>query len=172
LIAGLFSLVLLAPLASRSWTVFSEVPLGSIWTHDQQYQMGQFVHQYYDQDPLAFNDIGAVSYFSEGKKLDVLGLGNNEIARHRRNHMNTPAYLDSIGKQKEIKIAIIYEPRFRSIARKWQKVASWDIPFPNPINFYDSVTFYAVNPSDAPTLMSNLKKYEPSLPKEIVVRYY
>ncbi|HEV9038709.1 MAG TPA: hypothetical protein VGQ51_18860, partial [Puia sp.] len=132
----------------------------------------KFVHQYYDWDGIVFNDIGGVSYFSDGKKLDILGLGNNDVAQERRQQRNSPALIDSLGKAKNAKVAIIYEPRFRAYTKNWTKVASWDIPYPDPIGFYDSVTFYAVNPHDAPMLMNNLRQYEPSLPKEIVVRYY
>jgi hypothetical protein len=171
-ITGLFAILLVAPLVTRSWDIFNRVPLGAIWTFDQQYQMGHFVHEYYDRDGVAFNDIGAVSYFSAGNKLDVLGLGNNDIAHRRHNHQNSPAYLDSLSKSRGIKIAILYEPRFRSVAKNWQKVASWDIPYKDEVSFYDSVTFYAVNPRDAPQLMANLKKYQPSLPQDIIVRYY
>jgi len=171
-VGWLLGVFLLAPLVTRSWNVFDQVALGSIWTYDQQCQMGKFVQQYYDWDGVVFNDIGGVSYFSEGKKLDILGLGNNDVAQQRRQRMNTPDLIDSLGKAKDAKIAIVYEPRFKNYTRNWRKVASWDIPYDDPIGFYDSVTFYAVNPGDAPMLMNNLKKYQPSLPKEIVVRYY
>jgi hypothetical protein len=73
---------------------------------------------------------------------------------------------------KAAKIAIIYEPKFKVFTHHWQKIASWEIPYDDPINFYDSVSFYAVNPQDAPMLMTNLRQYQASLPKEIVVRYY
>lgn len=168
-ILGIF---LLAPLVIRSWDVFELVPGGSIWTYDQQCQMGKFVHQYYDWDGIVFNDIGGVSYFSDGKKLDILGLGNNDVAQERRLQRNTPALIDSLGKVKDMKVAIIYEPRFKAYTKNWVKAASWYIPYPDPIGFYDSVTFYAVNPREAPMLMNNLRQYQPELPKEIVVRYY
>ena len=168
-ILGIF---LLAPVVTRAWDVFNLVPIGSVWTYDQQCQMGKFVHQYYDWDGVVFNDIGGVSYFSDGKKLDILGLGNNDVAQERREKRNTPALIDSLDKERNMKIAIIYEPRFKAYTKHWQKVASWDIPYGDPIGFYDSVSFYAVNPHDAPMLMNNLRQYQSSLPKEIVVRYY
>lgn len=171
-IGGLFGIILFAPVVTRSLTVFNKASLGAIWTYDQQYQMGQFVHKYYDNDGVVFNDIGAVSYFSEGKKVDILGLGNNDIGKMRKAHLNSPAYIDSLSRKRNIKIAIVYEPRFRKYMLGWQKVASWDIPWEDPISFYDSVTFYSLNSSDVPSLRENLKQYQASLPKEIVVKYY
>lgn len=168
----LLALFLAVPLLTRGWSILDQVPQGSIWTNDQQVQMGQFVHKYYDSAGVVFNDIGAVSYFSEGKKVDILGLGNNDIARLRRQHLNTPDLLDRVDSERSMKIAITYEPRFKSYAKRWRKVSSWFIPYDNPIGLYDSVTFYAVDTLEAPALMDKLKKYQPLMPKEIVVRYY
>jgi hypothetical protein len=172
IIAWLFSVLLLAPLITRSWAVFEQVPIGAIWTYHQQFQMGRFVHDHYLNAGIELNDIGVVSYFSEGKKLDIMGLGNNNIARRRHNDTETIPFLDSISRQKEIKIAIVYEPRFRELAKNWKKVASWDIPFKNPVELFESVTFYAVDHMQAPELLANLKAYQVSLPNGINVRYY
>jgi hypothetical protein len=172
-VLGLF---LLGPFLTRSWTAFSNIGLGSVWIHDQQYQMGQFVHQYYDTDGVTFNDIGAVSYYSEGKKLDILGLGNNEVAhwRHDRGdlYLRTSTFNDSLARLKNIRVGVIYEPTLKAYTEHWKKVASWEIPFDNPIPFYDSVSWYAVDTAEAGNLSKNLKKYQARMPKEIVVRYY
>jgi len=169
IVLGIF---LLCPFPLRSWNAFSQMTIGSIWTHDQQVQMGQFIHEYYDNTGVIFNDIGAVSYYSEGKKLDILGLGNNDVAHFRHDHLNSPLLQDSLVKDKNVRIGVIYEPRFRSFADGWKKVASWDIPFDNPIQFYDSVSWYAVDTVEAGRLRNNLKRYQSKLPEEIVVRYY
>jgi len=172
-VLGLF---LLGPFLTRSWTAFSNIGLGSVWIHDQQYQMGQFVHEYYDNEGVTFNDIGAVSYYSEGKKLDILGLGNNEVAhwRHDRSdlYLRTSSFNDSLAKLKNIRVGVIYEPTLKAYTEHWKKVASWEIPFDNPIPFYDSVSWYAVDTAEAANLSRNLKKYQARMPKEIVVRYY
>ena len=170
---GLF---LLAPFLTRSWTAFSNIGLGSIWIHDQQYQMGQFIHQYYDKEGVTFNDIGAVSYYSEGRKLDILGLGNNDVAHFRHDHpalyLRDPTFNDSLARQKGVRVGVIYEPVLSAYAQHWKKVASWDIPFENPIPFYDSVSWYAVDTAEAVNLSRNLKRFQRRMPREIVVRYY
>jgi hypothetical protein len=33
------------------------------------------LHTYYDKEPVAVETLGAASWFSEGKKMDIVGLG-------------------------------------------------------------------------------------------------
>ncbi len=84
--------------------------------------MGRFVHTYYDHDVVAFNDIGAVSFFSEGKNLDLWGLGNIVVAKSKRNNYWTPSFLDSLCKERKVKIAIVYDTWFSdSLLSRWKK---------------------------------------------------
>jgi len=170
-VAGFLGILLLMPLATRSFNAFSEVSLGAICTYDQQFQMGRFVGSYYNRDAVAINDIGAVTYQSEGPKLDLWGLGNIEVARSRRNRTYTVGFLDSMARARDVKVAICYEGRFRGLVTLWQKVASWDIPYKDA-GVHDSVSFYVINPSEGPLLKENLKKFQPSLPKGVIVSYY
>jgi hypothetical protein len=161
----------MGPVLMRAWNGFDRAPLAAISIYDQQYQMGKFVHQYYDKETIAFNDIGAVSWLSHGKNLDLWGLGNIDIARNRRKHLDTPEFLDSISRKQNVKIAIVFEYPFRELLTRWKKVASWDVPYNNAAAD-DSVSFYVINPEEAPRLADNLKKYQPSLPRGVVVKYY
>jgi energy-coupling factor transporter transmembrane protein EcfT len=160
-----------APLFLRSWYGFGRASLAAISIYDQQVQMGHFVHQYYDHDAIAFNDIGAVSYFAHGNNLDLWGLGDITVARRRKKHQDTPAFLDSLSRSRKVKIAILFQEPFYNLLQRWTKVASWTIPY-NNASYSKSVFFYAVDSTDAPALASNLKKYQPSLPEGVVVKYY
>jgi len=170
-VAGVLGVLLLMPLVTRSFNAFSEVSLGAICTYDQQFQMGRFVGSYYNKDAVAINDIGAVTYQSEGPKLDLWGLGNIEVARSRRNGDYTIEFLDSMARKRDVKVAICYENRFKGLVRQWQKVASWDIPYKDA-GVHDSVAFYVINPLEAPLLKENLKKFQPTLPRGVIVSYY
>ena len=170
-VIALIILFIIGPVILRSWKGFDRASLAAISIYDQQYQMGQFVHQYYDNESIAFNDIGAVSYLSHGKNLDLWGLGNIDIARSRRKHYNSPEFLDSISRKENVRIAIVFEYPFRKLLKKWKKVASWDVPYNNASGF-DSVSFYAVGTEEAPRLINNLKNYQSSLPPGVIVKYY
>ncbi|HXB33400.1 MAG TPA: hypothetical protein VNV35_08260, partial [Puia sp.] len=138
----------------------------------QQYQMSQFVHTYYDSTPVAFNDIGAISYYSKGDKLDLWGLASLEVARAKKNHYWTPGFADSLIQQHQTRLAIIYETWFDpALLRRWTKVASWHNQH-NVILGDDSVSFYAIRTEDTSTLRQNLEMYQQNLPADVGVSYY
>jgi hypothetical protein len=162
---------IVTPLFLRGWNGFSRSSNAAISIYDQQVQMGHFVHDYYDQDAVAINDIGAVSFFSHGYNLDLWGLGDVDIARSRRKHYNTPDFLDSLSHHRQVKIAIVFERSYPELFQRWTKVASWTIPY-NNASFNASVCFYAVDSTEAPRLAGNLKQFQASLPKGVEVNYY
>ena len=63
------------PMVLRSGAAFSKTGTACVNIYQQQYQMGQFLHTYYDRDGVAANDIGAVSFFTDGTNVDLWGLG-------------------------------------------------------------------------------------------------
>jgi len=166
-----FGLVILGPIILRGWYGFDRASLAAISIYDQQVQMGHFVHQYYDQDPVAFNDIGAISYYAHGKNLDLWGLGDIDVARSRRKHYDSAEFLDSLSHSRNVKIAIVFEKAFRSLVTRWTKVASWTIPY-NNASADKSVYFYAVDSLETSRLQNSLKGYQRSLPPGVIVIYY
>jgi hypothetical protein len=172
LMLGVLLFGLLFPLVLRSVSAFSKTSTASINIYQQQYQMGLFLHQYYDQQVIAINDIGAVSYLTSGPDLDLWGLGNIKVARSRKNQYWTPDFLDSLCKASHAKFAIVYKTWFSdSLLNRWTKVASWQIQN-NVICGEDRVYFYAIDPSSAAGLKKNLKAFAPGLPGTVSVSYF
>ena len=171
-ITGITGLFLVFPLALRSTTAFDEVGRACINIYEQQYQMGQFLHNHYYNEPVAIGDIGAVSYYTAGKNLDMVGLGNIEVARSHKNHYFSPDFMDWLSKKDSIKIAICYDYfNDPNLLHRWNKVATWEIP--NNVACGDkTVSFYAVDKNQAPVLKKDLQDFQKSLPGEVVVRYY
>ncbi|MHA4811878.1 hypothetical protein ACX0G9_27530 [Flavitalea flava] len=172
LVIGSLTVFLVFPLFLRGWNSFQTLGQACINIFDQQIQMARFLHTNYNHQPVALGDIGAVSYLTEGKNLDLVGLANMEVARSKREFYYTPDFLDSISRRDGIQIAIVYD-RFNSpyLLQRWNKIATWQIQ--NNVTCGDAiVSFYAVKPSAAPDLKKNLLTYQHLLPKGVEVKYY
>jgi hypothetical protein len=171
-IAAAVLILLFIPLLIRTEKTFQKSKQYCLNIYEQQYQMSQFVHTYYDSTPVAFNDIGAISYYSKGDKLDLWGLASLEVARAKKNHYWTPDYADSLIHQHQTRLAIIYDTWFDpALLRRWTKVASWHNRH-NVILGDDSVSFYAIRREDTSSLRKNLEMYQQNLPADVSVSYY
>jgi hypothetical protein len=160
------------PLVLRSVAAFSKTGRACVNIYQQQYQMGQFLHTYYDRDVTAANDIGAVSYFTGGSNIDLWGLGNINVARSRKKGYWTPEFLDSLCRKDGAATAVLYEKWFSdSLLQRWTKVATWQIR-DNVICGDDTVSFYAIGDGKGPELKNNLREFEKRLPAGVVVKYY
>ena len=158
------------PLILRSSAGFSKAKQSCINIYEQQFQMGRFLALYYPDETVAANDIGAVSFFTRGHTVDLWGLGSIDIARSRREHYWSPAFLDSFCKQKSTRLALIYDSWFNNgLEKYWTKVATWTIRN-NVVCGDDTVSFYAVDPAYAADLKKNLQAYR--LPSTVTVSYY
>jgi hypothetical protein len=171
-VAGALLVILLIPLFIRSEKTFQKSKQYCINVFEQQYQMSQFVHTYYDSTPMAFNDIGAISFYSKGDKLDLWGLASLEVAKAKRMNYWTPDFADSLAHVHDIKLAILYDTWFDpALLHRWTKMACWHNQH-NVILGDDSVSFYSIRPEDTTTLRKNLESYQPKLPADVGVSYY
>ncbi len=169
----LFLLFVLAlPMIVRVAASFRKATQASLNVYDQQYQMGHFLHRYYDDSVVAANDIGAISYYKTGKNLDLWGLANIKVARSRKNNYWTPAFLDSLSRSEKAPIAIVFDSWFSdSLLGRWNKVATWTIP-DNVICGDSVVSFYAIDPAGKGYLKQSLEAYQKELPWGVNVHYY
>ncbi|HVS96961.1 MAG TPA: hypothetical protein VHE54_10755, partial [Puia sp.] len=160
------------PFVLRSAAAFSKTGTACVNIYQQQYQMGRFLHTYYDRDVNAVNDIGAVSYLTGGANIDLWGLGNIDVARSRKSGRWSPAFLDSLCRAQHAGTAVLYEKWFNdSLLHRWTKVATWGIAN-NVICGDDTVSFFSIRPADAPSLKNNLEAFEKQLPAGVTVKYY
>jgi Ca2+/Na+ antiporter len=162
---------LIFPFILRSTAAYSKTKKACINIYQQQYQVARFLKTYYDADTIAANDIGAVSYYTNAKIIDLWGLGSIEVTRSKKEGYWSPQFLDSLVKSKHVKFAIIYEGWFsRELLDHWIKIASWQI-HDNVILGGDTVSFYAINKENAEELKQKLQEYQSSLPGAIQVEY-
>ena len=164
--------VILLPMVVRVAASFRKATQASLNVYDQQYQMGHFLHRYYDDSVVAANDIGAISYYKSAKNLDLWGLANIKVARSRKNNYWTPAFLDSLSRSEKAPIAIVFDSWFSdSLLSRWNKVATWTIP-DNVICGDSVVSFYAIDPAGKGYLRNSLEAYQKELPWGVNVHYY
>jgi hypothetical protein len=172
LAAGFLLFALFLPMVYRSAAAFSKAERACLNIFDQQYQMAKFLHSYYDDEVIAVNDIGAVSYFKKEKNLDLMGLANIKVARSKKENTCSPDFLDSLSRSEKAGVAIVFDGWFSdSLLSKWNKVATWTIP-DNVICQDSTVTFYAIDKTKTGALRSHLQQYQPSLPYGVHVRYF
>jgi hypothetical protein len=161
----------LSPLPMRAARAYTMLPQACNNIYEQQVQMGKFLAQYYPHSAVAVNDIGAVSYLSNSRIIDMWGLGNNTVATAKLHGKYSSGFLLDFSRQQDIKIAVIYDSWFdNELLKNWKKIATWQIPN-NVICGAPDVSFYAVNPAAADSLAEQLKAFKPLLPADVQVTY-
>jgi len=159
-------LLLLIPFTARNAASLAHFEKNCIGTYDEQYLTAHFVHLYYYRQTVGTNQPGAVSYFSEGRKLDYTGVASNDVVRMTRQYGWIPLCADSLSKKDGIRVAIVADPWFRGDQLpKWTRIATWDINQKN-------INFYAVEAYDTTWLRRRLHEFQPLLPSTVSVSYY
>lgn len=141
--------------------------------YDQQYQMAQFVKQFYPEGTIACNDIGAISFYNDHVHLvDLAGLASAEIAfehikEAQTQKFNIPFYEEQITKH-NTDLIVIYESWFQdSMSTKWIKVGEWELLKKIVVGDV-KVSFFAPDESKKDKLIESLKKFAPQLPKDVI----
>lgn len=110
--AALLALVVVVPFAVRGAKALHETARASHNIFGQQYQMALFLDRYYSGRAVAANDIGAITYLTSIKLVDLYGLGTIEVARWKRAGNYTTAQIDALTMERGVDIAIAYDPWF------------------------------------------------------------
>ncbi len=170
--AGLLGLILIAPPFSlRGWVAFASTSRAANNVYQQQYQMANFLNEYYTGQGVAANDIGFISYKADIRLLDLWGLASVEVAQAKRSGYYDTKLIEALAREHRVKIAVVYaswyEP-YGGLPPTWEKVGSWTVP--NNVVLGDAtVSFYAVDRAEAQNLRDNLEAFSAQLPKGVVV---
>jgi hypothetical protein len=171
-VAAFLLVFLSVPVLIRAWIAISETVGACHDIYNQNYQMAEFLHRYYDTTVIAINDLGAVSYFTSGNNLDMWGLANVAVAKSKREGRYTDLFLDSLVRKENVKIAVVFDRLYSPwLLQHWKKVATWHID-QLTVAGDPNLNFYAVDTMIAVDLKRNLRSYQPGLPPEVGVKYY
>lgn len=168
--AGLLSIgILLAmPLAIRAVLAHGQYPTAVKNIHDQQYQMGTFLREYYNGSVIAANDIGAVNYLADVKTLDLYGLGNLEVLEAKRSNRYDAEAVHALAAQNGVEIVIIYDSWFPdNRPSSWIEVGKWQI-MNNIACDDDTVTFYVIKDEFKTDAVANLRDFGKNLPDDVL----
>lgn len=141
-------------------------PLATHNIYEQQYQMGLFISEYYQNETIFLNDIGAPTFLADIHLIDRNGLGTTEVARNyvvRNSSFNLYEYARARG----AKIAIIYDSDPGTVDPEWIFTGRWTIRN-NVICYRDSVGIYAIYPEEQERLILNLKQFSGKLPRDVI----
>ena len=137
--------------------------------YEQQFQMANFLRKYKNHANIAANDIGAITYFTNVKLLDLVGLGSYEVLKLKKSgNFNNDSVLKLL-LNNNIELILVYDHWFPQISFEnsyFKKIGEWKINY-NLVTGGSTVSFYSRN--DVIDLNKQiLKEYsEKELPKTV-----
>ncbi|KMQ71748.1 glycosyltransferase family 39 protein [Chryseobacterium koreense] len=139
--------------------------IGSKNIYEQQVELSEFLRKNYRGEKIIANDIGAISYFSGVKLLDMVGLGSTAVTQFMVEHKKLDQerytkefrlFLMNYAGANDFKIAVIYPEWFPGkTPSTWIPVASWTVP-DNRVAARNRVVFYALRPEEVQNLQMKL----------------
>jgi hypothetical protein len=171
LAAGALALLLFFPLAVKGTRLLWFLPQCTNNIFEQQYQMGSFVRQYYQGSTVALNDVGAVNFLADIHCLDLWGLANRDVTRLKREHNYHTRDIAGLSREAGARIAIVYDYWYGGavggLPPEWVRVGQWTIRN-NVILGGDTVSFYALDPSEVSHLTQCLREFAVRLPRDVI----
>jgi hypothetical protein len=159
--------LLTLPLILLAASEFRHITGDCINVYAAQYQPARFVTDYYYQDPVASNDLGAISFCAiDDRIIDLKGLSNLEVLERKRMNNWTPASADSLSERMNANVAILHHSwSDAEVEPYWYRIATWQMP-------NDSVSFYSIDRRFIERLRTNMHAFEPKLPPGVKVHYF
>jgi hypothetical protein len=144
---------------------------GSLWRvtragleiYEQQYQMGLFFEKYYSGSGIAVNDIGAVSFLSDCRILDIWGLGSLDVLKSKKAGSWNTGTLERLALSDSVIVAALYS--WMEVPPSWVKAGDWRSE-KSMLCCGNLVSFYAVNHHKTQLLRDNLMDFSRHLPKQ------
>lgn len=166
-------IILLASLSPLFIRIFTAAGIlhASMEYYKQQYQMAQFCKTYAGDMTIALNDIGMVNYYTDNKILDLLGLSDTEITKHRINRTYSTSVIDSLSRKYNVRLAICYShwfDEYGGLPRTWKKIAEWTMTDENLYLGNSTVDIFITQPEDEKSFRDKLVEYSSKLPNTVL----
>ncbi len=139
-------------------------PAGAHAIYGQHYQMHRFVNDYY-RGPVASSELGLLGYHNRNYVLDLWGLGSMDVYRLRSARAFNAAALDGLVKKHKVHLVMIFRRWFRhNTPQDWRLIGVLHVR--KDIYGTPDMAFYATPGADRRRIVQDLRKFEPTLPKE------
>lgn len=163
-LALFFSLV---SMTRRGAAALNQTARASANIYEQQIQMAYFLNRFYPGETVAANDIGAINYYNDIHCLDLMGLADREVAELKLKRQFNKTNLASLARSRNCRIAILFNSWVSgNRPDEWSEAGQWRIRN-NIISGDDTVSFYAIIPSETGKLETALRKYSSHLPTTV-----
>jgi len=133
--------------------------------YDQQIQMARLVKKSFNNSTIVANDIGAITYFTDIKLYDLVGLGSTDILDMKKKH---PDQFDYYINSLDYDLMMVYDNWFHEINFTNRNKIAQLIIQNNEICGGDVVNFYLPNESDhkAYTYQA-LEEFKKTIPADV-----
>ncbi|TWP22898.1 hypothetical protein ETU10_09910 [Apibacter muscae] len=166
-------IVLLYPsyyLSKRTYNNTKNLLLACNDIYNQQYQTALFISEFYPYANIGVNDVGYPSLISKGHVVDLVGLGNTNIALAKKNQKDVIKVSNEELENNNVKVIFIYKSWFSpNFYSKYKEIGSWKLKY-NPVALGDNeVAIFSVSNDliDIEYLKTSLKEYSYKLPKSV-----
>ncbi len=144
--------------------------IGTKNIYEQQRQMAKFLQENCNTCSVAANDIGAITYYTNIKLLDLIGLGNNDVLELRNKRQFTNDKINKLLAKYNTELIIIYEHWFEGVQfENFTKIGEWRIR-KNYVCGGETVSFFSRND----VIEKNITKFKnftnSKLPKTVIYR--
>ena len=142
------------------------IPRASSNIYNMQYQTAQFVKEYYNDNIVALNDIGAVAFYSDARCIDLWGIANLEVAAAIKEGKYNTDKINELAVMPNAKIAFVFEKwfdKYGGLPQRWKKAGEWTIP-DNIACGDERVSIYAVDKFNYNKLLRALNAFSGKLP--------
>ncbi len=166
--------ILSIPLLIRGLTILKDITPAVRITYLKNYHLALFVKKNFNGKGIAMDDIGYVSFLSDAKVVDFVGLGTYEVAKAIQEKRFNTDFMRYLVKKYGIEAAILrpsWYLKYGGLPGEWLVVGTWkveDVYYPGS-NF---LTFMAVDRDMAEPLRRYLEESKGYVPPEIDVRTY
>ena len=158
--AILAALVILALLPYVRTTL--SAPLDARSIRLQQREMHRFAAEVL-KAPVAVNDLGWVSFENDYRVLDLWGLASEPARLARQGHA-PPGWMDELARRGGVRAAMVYDDWIGPAPARWTRLGALRARVPLTVG--PRVTFYAIDPADAPAVRRAVAQWAKGLPAE------
>ena len=164
LLVVMVALSLSEPYVGRAVALMRFVPSFCEREYDRNHMSGLFLHEFYRDRTVAVCDLGATSWYSGSRLVDLWGLGTTDVTRAYRAGSFNRAWAANYCTEHQVEIAILHsffvEGRLQGVPAGWTLVGSWRVQtHEGP----QTVCFFAVAPGSAERLAANLRMWRDRL---------